>query len=89
MPLSARSGVPADRPAASSLRSLVAEVLEIRAEDISDDLGPATFGRWTSLKHIELVAAVEHAYGIRFSPREIRSFSTFGELLGIVSGKGP
>lgn len=73
---------------ASSLRALVARVLAIEVDEVTDDLGPATFGRWGSLQHIQLVAAVEHAYDIRLSPREIRSFRTFAELSGIVVAKG-
>jgi acyl carrier protein len=67
---------------------LVAEVLEIQADEVTDDLGPAISGQWGSLQHIQLVAAVEHAYDIRLSPREIRSFSTFAELSDIVARKG-
>ncbi|HUA28994.1 MAG TPA: acyl carrier protein [Streptosporangiaceae bacterium] len=72
----------------NSLRSVVAGVFEVAAEEITDDLGPATFGRWGSLQHIQLVAAVEQAYGIHLSPREIRSFSTVAELNDIVASKG-
>jgi acyl carrier protein len=71
----------------SSLQALVAQVLEITADEVTDDLGPATSGRWGSLKHIQIVAAVEQAYNIRLSPREIRSFSTFAELSDIVASK--
>jgi acyl carrier protein len=71
-----------------SLRAIVARVLEMKADEITDDLGPATSGRWDSLRHVQLVAAIEQAYKIRLSPREIRSFSTYSELTGIVASKG-
>jgi acyl carrier protein len=73
---------------ANSLRVLVAQVFEIAADEVTDDLGPATFGQWGSLQHIQLVAAVEQAYGISLSPREIRSFSTVAELSDLVASKG-
>lgn len=73
---------------ANSLRVLVGRVFEIPADEVTDDLGPATFGQWGSLQHIQLVAAVEQAYGISLSPREIRSFSTVAELSNLVASKG-
>jgi acyl carrier protein len=63
-------------------------VLEIEADEVTDDLGPATSGQWSSLRHIQLVAAIEQAYNICLSPREIRSFSTYSELSDIVASKG-
>lgn len=72
----------------SSLRAIVAEVMKIDVDDVTDDLGPATTGQWNSLRHIQLVDAVERAYDIRLSPREIRSFSTYFELRELVSRKG-
>jgi acyl carrier protein len=72
----------------SSLRAIVADVLEIEADEITDDLGPATSGQWNSLRHIQLVAAIEREYNICLSPREMRSFSTYSELADIVTNKG-
>jgi acyl carrier protein len=48
-----------------SLRAIVAQVLEIDVDEVTDDLGPATTGQWNSLRHIQLAAAVERAYAIR------------------------
>lgn len=73
---------------ANPLRVVVAGVFEIAADEVTDDLGPATFGQWGSLQHIQLVAAVEQAYGIQLSPREIRSFSTVAELSDLLASKG-
>lgn len=73
---------------ANSLKAVVAKVFEISAEEVTDDLGPATFGQWGSLQHIQIVAGVEQAYGISLSPREIRSFGTVAELSNILASKG-
>ena len=70
------------------MRTIVAQVLELEPDEITDDLGPATAGQWNSLRHVQLVAAIEQAYDIRLSPREIRSFSTYSELSHIVAAKG-
>jgi acyl carrier protein len=72
----------------SRLAIVVAQVLQIPVEEFNDDLGLSSLGQWTSLKHIQLVAAIEDAYSVRFSPREIRSFSTVGGLRDILINKG-
>jgi len=68
--------------------TVVSEVLKLPIEQLSDDTGPATFGEWTSLRHIQLVAALEDSYGVHFSPREVRSIRTVGGLRDILRNKG-
>lgn len=68
--------------------AVVAEVMGLPVERVSDDVGPATFGQWTSLRHIQLVAAIEDTYGVHFSPREVRSVRTVGGLRDILGSKG-
>lgn len=69
------------------LEDIVARVLAISSEDVTEDLGPRSAGGWTSLKHVQLIAAVEDAYGIKFTPREIRSVRTVGTLRGLIKTK--
>jgi acyl carrier protein len=64
----------------SRLVQLVADVLEIPAAELTPDTGPATTGEWVSLKHLRIVAAVEDAYGVSFTPRDIRSIRSIEDL---------
>lgn len=70
------------------LETLVARVLDIPLHAVTDELGPAVEGGWTSLRHVQLVSAVQKAYGIRLSPREIRSIRTVGDLRGLLDAQG-
>ncbi|MFI6934720.1 acyl carrier protein [Streptomyces sp. NPDC050287] len=67
---------------------LVAAVLEIRAEDIKDDVTPEACGSWSSLRHLQLVTALEDNYGIRFSRGEIQGFGSIGAIRRTLGGKG-
>jgi acyl carrier protein len=72
----------------TSFLTVVSEVLNIPVEQLSEETGPTTFGGWTSLKHIQLVAALEDAYDVHFSPREVRSVRTVGGFHDLLCDKG-
>ncbi len=49
------------------------------ADDIED---------WDSLAHINLVAAVESEFGLRFKMREVSSMKNVGDMISIISERG-
>ncbi|WP_295085907.1 acyl carrier protein [Ruminococcus sp.] len=49
------------------------------ADDIED---------WDSLAHINLVAAVENEFGLRFKMREVSSMKNVGDMISIISERG-
>lgn len=49
------------------------------ADDIED---------WDSLAHINLVAAVENEFGLRFKMREVSSMKNVGDMINIISERG-
>lgn len=51
--------------------SVVSQVLGIPRDAITDDSSPETIETWDSLKHMNLVLALEEEFGIRFSDERI------------------
>ena len=72
----------------SRLVQLVADVLELPVDHIDSQTGPATTATWVSLRHLRIVAAVEDAYGITVTPREIRGITSVGDLRGLLQQRG-
>jgi acyl carrier protein len=60
----------------ANLADIIASVFQMDPADIGDDSGPRMVGAWTSLGHLEHVAAIQRAFAVTFSPREIRSSTT-------------
>ncbi len=70
------------------LSKLVADVLELPADQVGDDLTRGSAGgSWTSLRHLRLMASVEDAFGIALTPREIRRISSVADLRAVLRGR--
>jgi acyl carrier protein len=72
----------------SQLAAIVSGILEIPLTEVSDDVRPATVATWTSLRHVQLMAAVEETYGIKLAAREIRTARSVGKLRELLVTKG-
>lgn len=70
------------------LKKIVAQVLAIDEGELSDESNALNTRNWDSLKHIELLLAVETAYGIRFSMPEITSLQKLGDMRDLLASKG-
>ena len=54
-----------------ALEKLIAEVLNIPEQRVTDDMEMQTTNEWDSLKHMELIVAIEQTYGIELTGDEI------------------
>ena len=61
---------------------LVVEDLVLTDETTADDVE-----EWDSLSHVQLVVALEKAFGIKFTSREILSWDNVGDLVDCIAGK--
>jgi acyl carrier protein len=73
---------------ACALRDVVARALKVPPSSILDTTSPETLRRWDSLRHIEVMTAVEDAYGVRFSTAEIVGATSVGEIRRLLRDKG-
>ncbi len=59
------------------IRNVMAAVFDIPAAEITDDASPHDIKTWDSLKHINLVLALEDEFDIHFDEAEIPSLVNF------------
>ena len=57
---------------------ILAKVQEVFRDDVEE---------WDSLSHVQLVVALEKAFGIKFTSREILSWDNVGDLVDCISKK--
>jgi acyl carrier protein len=70
------------------LRVLMAELLNVRADDISDAASPLTLPAWDSLNHLKLIVAIEEHFGVTFTTPEVGDIASYRDLKQALRAKG-
>ena len=70
------------------LFELVAGVLNVEANSLTNESSGLNTQNWDSLRHIELMLAVETAFGVRFSMAEMTSMQNLGDMRKLLNEKG-
>jgi len=71
-----------------TIEELLARLLDVPLTSIENSSGPTTLAAWTSLKHIQLVAALEQTYGVALTPREIQRLTSLAQVRRVLGQKG-
>jgi acyl carrier protein len=59
------------------IRNVMAAVFNMPPDRITNDASPHEIAAWDSLKHMNLIQALEEEFGIRFEEAEIASLVNF------------
>ena len=71
-----------------NLEELLAELLQIPVTKITADLTMKDLDVWDSLKHMEVIAALEQQFELQFSFDEIVSMRSVGDIKRVLSNTG-
>lgn len=63
------------------LKSMIAEIFELCADNIGDDLEMSDLDAWDSLSHLELIVALESEFGIRFQASDIPTLTSVRKIV--------
>jgi acyl carrier protein len=67
------------------LREILASVLEVPVEEIPEDASTDTIEAWDSLAHMNLILAVEDAFGVTIPDEEAADLTSIPLLRLVVS----
>jgi len=59
------------------IKNVMAAVFNVSPEQISDDASPHQIAAWDSLKHMNLIFALEEEFDIHFEEAEVASMVSF------------
>jgi len=71
----------------SKIKHILSTVFDIPLDDINHESSPDTIDNWDSIKHMNLVFALEEEFGILFSDNEILEMLSLSHIIEIISKK--
>ena len=75
-------------PAPPRVYSVFAETLGLPLAEVSDATAPENTPQWDSVKAMDLVVALEEAFDVRLSTKEIISMRTVAIVRKVLAAKG-
>jgi len=67
---------------------IVSKIMNIPLDRINENSSPDTIEAWTSLKHMNLVLALEQEFGTTFTDEEILELMNVGVIIDALSKNG-
>ena len=69
------------------LNDIFVDVLDLDEVALTDSTTADDIEEWDSLSHVQLVVAIEKAFGIKFTALEIMKWKNVGELVASIAQK--
>lgn len=63
------------------LNEIFMDILDLDECDLTDSTSADDIEEWDSLSHIQLIVAIEKAFGIKFTSQEIMKWNNVGEMV--------
>ena len=69
------------------VRRMAADIFRVDLGQVTPESSPEQVETWDSLHHLQLVLALEEAFGLSFEPEEVERMKTIAETAGLVEAK--
>ena len=71
----------------SKLHEIFLDVFDLDELELTDETSANDIEEWDSLSHIQLIVAIEKAFGIKFTSLEIMKWRNVGEMVSSMEEK--
>lgn len=69
------------------VRKIIADVLSLSEEEVANDFSYRDTDRWDSLKHMEIITALEQSFSQTFMIDEITQMTSVEDIMNILNQK--
>jgi acyl carrier protein len=69
------------------IKQLMSIIFEIEKDAIQDDFSPNKSSKWDSLRHLNLIVALEEEFELKFTDKEIIGLNSYKEIMKIIINK--
>jgi acyl carrier protein len=66
------------------IKKIMSDIFEVEISEINSNSSMQTISAWDSLKHMELITAIEENYDIRFKADDIVKMTNFEAIMKIL-----
>jgi acyl carrier protein len=72
----------------NKLTDVIRDFFELPQLAVDPSTSAAQVEGWDSLAHVGLIVAVEKAFAVRFTTKEVQSLRTVGDLIALLERRG-
>lgn len=69
------------------LNEIFIDILDLDEVELTNETCADDIEEWDSLSHIQLIVAVEKAFGVKFTSKEIMKWNNVGEMVDTIISK--
>jgi acyl carrier protein len=69
------------------IREVMSQVLELDPASIHEDFSRADAPLWSSLNHLQMISALEEAFGITFTMKEVGEMERFDSIRRLIAAR--
>jgi len=70
-----------------TIRQIMAQVFQVDSAIISDHVTQKEIEKWDSLRHLNLMIALEEKFGLSFEPEEISELTSMDRITEMIKKK--
>ena len=71
------------------LTDIFSDLFDDDSIELNDAMTAKDVEEWDSLNHINLIVAVEGAFKVKFTTKEVNNLANVGEFVALIAGKLP
>ena len=69
------------------MEEICTDIMDLKDIKLNDETSADDIEEWDSLSHIQIIVAIEKAFGIKFSSQEMITWKNVGDMVDCIQNK--